>query len=101
MNKGINLKSLNIQALAAKIERRYSKHVAFAAVLIVLLVYIFVVFKINNLAKAEPSSDQTTSAANLIPKVNQKAISQIQALEQSNTQVRSLFEQARNNPFQE
>jgi predicted PurR-regulated permease PerM len=101
MNKGLNLKSLNVQAIFSKVVKRYSKHAVFGVILVVLLVYILVVFKINNLAKAEPSNDQTTSAANLIPKVNQKAINQIQALEQSNTQVHSLFEQARNNPFSE
>lgn len=101
MNKGIKLKSVNIQATVTKITKKYSKHTVFGAILIVLLVYIFVVFRINDLSKAEPSPDQTTNAANLIPKVNQKAINQIQSLEQNNTQVHSLFEQARNNPFQE
>ncbi len=101
MNKGIDLNSLNIRARLSKFAKTYSKHAVFVAVLLVLLMYIFVVFKINDLSKAEPSASQTSNAANLIPKVNQKAISQIQSLEQSNTQVHSIFEQARNNPFQE
>jgi predicted PurR-regulated permease PerM len=103
MNKGaINLKSLNgLKPAVSKFIRKYAKHAAFGAILVVLLVYILVVFKINSLAKAEPGPDQSAQAANLIPKVNQKAVDQIQSLEQSNTQIHSLFESARNNPFQE
>ena len=100
--KSLDLKSLNsLKPLAAKFMKKYSTHAAFAAVIVVLLVYILVVFKISSLAKAEPGADQTTPTANLIPKVNQKSVSQIQSLEQSNTQIHSLFEAARNNPFQE
>jgi predicted PurR-regulated permease PerM len=103
MNKtALDLKSLNsLKPLALKLIKKYSKHAAFGSVLVVLLIYILVVFKISSLAKAEPAPDQTSKTANLIPKVNQKAVSQIQSLEQSNTEIRSLFESARNNPFQE
>ena len=103
MNKAaLNLKSLNnLKPLVTKFIKKYSKHAVFWAVLVVLLVYILVVFKINNLAKAEPGPDQGVDTANLIPKVNQNSVKQIQALEQSNTQIHSLFESARNNPFQE
>jgi predicted PurR-regulated permease PerM len=100
--KSLDLKSLNsLKPLVAKFVKKYSTHAAFGAVIVVLLVYILVVFKISSLAKAEPGPDQTVPAANLIPKVNQKSVSQIQSLEQSNTQIHSLFESARNNPFQE
>ena len=100
--KSLDLKSLNsLKPLVSKFIKKYSKHSVFGAVLVVLLVYILVVFKINNLAKAEPGPDQSTNTANLIPKVDQKAVNQIQSLEQSNTQIHSLFEAARNNPFQE
>lgn len=103
MNKtSLNLKSLNsLLPLVSKLLKKYSRHAVFGAILVVLLVYILVVFKINNLAKAEPGPNQNTNTANLIPKVDQNAVNQIQSLEQSNTQIHSLFESARNNPFQE
>lgn len=101
MSKALNLNPAAIQASASKLAKRYSKHAAFGAVLIVLLVYILVVFKINALAKVEPAANQSTSAANIIPKVNQQSIDRIQSLEQNNTEIKSLFEEARNNPFQE
>jgi hypothetical protein len=100
MNKGLKLNTASIQALLSKTAKRYSKHAAFAAILVVLLVYILVVFKVNSLAKVEPAAE-TPANSNLIPKVNQKSIDRIQSLEQNNTEIHSLFEEARNNPFQE
>lgn len=101
MSKALKLKPADIQASLSKLAKRYSKHAAFAAVLVVLLVYILVVFKINDLSNVEPAANQPANAANNIPKVNQESINRIQSLEQNNTEIHSLFEDARNNPFQE
>lgn len=101
MSKNINLKSLNIKPLVAKFAKRFGKHVIFAALFAVLLVYLLIVFKISNFAKAEPGPDQEVTVTTSIPKVDKKAVTQIQALEQNNTDVHALFESARNNPFQE
>jgi predicted PurR-regulated permease PerM len=100
-NKNLSVKSLNFAALAAKLSKRYGKHAVFGVIILILMVYIFVVLKINSLASASPSADQTTQAAPLIPKVDQETVDHIQTLEQNNTQIHALFEQARNNPFQE
>lgn len=101
MSKKLSFNPAKIQADASKLVNRYSKHATFGAIIVVLLVYILVVFKINSLSKVEPAANQTSTATNLIPKVNQKSINRIQSLEQNNTQIHSLFEAARNNPFQE
>jgi len=101
MNKGLSLKSIDFKTLASKYSRRYGKHIAFGAIIVVLLIYVLVVVKISALSKAEPSSSQTIDTNSLVPHVNQKAIDRIQALENNSPQIHSLFEQARNNPFQE
>ncbi|HET7528975.1 MAG TPA: hypothetical protein VFJ84_01965 [Candidatus Saccharimonadales bacterium] len=100
MSKDLNLKSLNLTKVFAGLTKKYGKHLAFAAVLAVLLVYILVVFKISRLASAEPGGDQSTSTVITIPKVDQKTIEHIQTLESNNTQLHALFGQARDNPFQ-
>lgn len=83
--------------------KKLSKHVSFAAVIIVLVAYVFMVWRISVLANSEPSDDEVLVAetANKIPKVNKEAVNQIQSLEQSNTDIHSLFDSARSNPFQE
>jgi hypothetical protein len=101
MNKGLNLKSIDFRSVALKYSRRYGKHLTFAAAIVVLLVYLFVVMKISSLSKAEPDPSQTVDTKSLVPHVNQQAIDRIQALENNSPQIHSLFEQARNNPFQE
>ncbi|MBX4197030.1 hypothetical protein KW801_00550 [Candidatus Saccharibacteria bacterium] len=101
MSKNIDLKSLNFRPLIKKYFGRFSKHIIFAAVFGVLLVYLIIVFKISNLAKAEPGPDQEVTVTTSIPKVDKNAVNQIQSLEQNNTDIHALFESARNNPFQE
>ena len=101
MNANLDLKSIKLGLLLANSYKRFGKHMAFAALLIILLCYIFVVFRINTLANAEPDSSQQVTITNSIPKIDKHAVDQIQSLEQSNTQVHALFEQARNNPFSE
>jgi uncharacterized iron-regulated membrane protein len=99
--KDIDLKSL--KPLAKKLFKKLRRHAVFGALMVVLLAYLFVVWRINSLASTEPAvEDQATALTQAhLPKVDKKAIAQIQALEKSNTQIQSLFNQARNNPFQE
>src|SRR6266576_1486273 len=101
MSNDLKLKSLNPLPFLKTFYAKYHQHAVFGAVLLVLLVYVFVVLKINSLANAEPSPDQENVVTTSVPKIDGKAINQIQSLENNNTQVHSLFEQARNNPFQE
>jgi len=101
MSKDISLKSLNLLPTIRKIYSKYGGHAVFGAVILVLLVYVFLVIRINSLANAEPSADQQVTVTNSVPRIDSKTIDQIQSLENNNTEVHSLFEQARNNPFAE
>lgn len=101
MSKKIDIATL--KASLKKYWQKFSMHATFAVLIVVLVAYVLVVWQISKLATAEPSTqDQDAAlAATNIPKVNKTAIEQIQSLEQSNTDIHSLFNQARNNPFQE
>lgn len=101
MSKEISLKSFNLVPAARKLYSRYGGHAVFGAVLFVLLVYVFIVIRINSLANAEPSLDQQNTVNSSVPHIDPKTINQIQSLENNNTDVHSLFEQARSNPFSE
>lgn len=101
MNKEPRLKSIKLLPLLKKYSARYGRHAAFAGIILVLLIYAFVVLKINTLAKAEPNPDQEQTVTTAIPHIDSQAIQQIQNLENNNASIHSLFEQARNNPFQE
>jgi hypothetical protein len=99
--KGIHLKSIKLTPLITKYSKKYGKHTAFMLLIVVLLTYVYVVARISALSKAEPPANQAPDSSSLIPRVNQKSIDQIQSLESNNTQIHSLFEQARDNPFSE
>jgi len=100
MKKDISFASIKIK-LQAALPKIY-QHVNFAAVIIILLVFIFTVWRISQLASAEPSPDQEgTSDVTNVPKVDPKALSQVTQLENNSPQVHALFNQARNNPFGE
>jgi hypothetical protein len=98
-NLKIDLKSLKENA--RKLFKAESRHAVFIAIMFVLIVYLFVVWKISKLAVAEPSVDETATAQSQIPKIDKNAINQIQNLEQNSPDIHSLFDGARNNPFQE
>jgi len=99
MNADISLTS--IKRKLSGIGPKVSKHISFAAILFILLIYIFTVWRVSRLATAEPSSTDTAAAQETVPKVDQKAINQVLKLENNSPQVHSLFNDARNNPFGE
>ena len=101
MSKDIHFNLKSTVAKGRKILPLVAKHASFMAVLVVLIVYLFVVWKISQLADAEPSAAEDSVATAAIPKVDKNAIKQIEALEQSNTEIHSLFDSARKNPFSE
>jgi hypothetical protein len=77
----------------------------YAGILFLLLiagVYSFVLIRINSLANIQPSQkdiDAQTSTTP-IPRVDPKVALQLQNLEDNSVNVQTLFDQARNNPFQ-
>lgn len=104
MNSSINLKDIKQQLRSAQKYTRFATvHAAFLALLIVLLAYSFLVWRVNRLASIEPSqADEATAIAkNQVPKIDEKAISNIQSLEKNSSDVHALFSEARKNPFQE
>jgi hypothetical protein len=102
----MNQPKLNVQDLTEKAVvilqrvRRYS----FALFLVfVALIYGFVLLRINTLSNVQPSSDAVTSQvqAARIPHIDKSVVQQLQSLQDNSVSVKSLFNQARANPFQE
>lgn len=72
-------------------------------VVLLLGVYGFVLYRINVLAGAQPSESdvatQTQSAASL--HVDPTVVNQMESLQNNSVNVKTLFDQARTNPFNE
>jgi len=103
MSRNANLNLANLKPQLKRVYKRFSRHLAFAVILLVLLTYVFMVWRISGLTAAEPSPEAESAAIaqTAIPKVDKKAVERILSLEESSAEIHSLFEEARNNPFQE
>lgn len=100
------MKNMNLKQLIQKTKpllykfRRYS---ALLFILAIVSIYGFLVFRINSLTQLEPSDDAILEKLNTVkrPKVDQSAIDKINQLQGQNIEVKTLFDQARSNPFNE
>jgi hypothetical protein len=93
---------LNVSNLLPALKENARHVLRYAGIMFFCLVagiYIFVLFRINTLASAQPTAEETASTTKL--QVNRKIADQLLKLEDNSVNVQSLFDDARNNPFQE
>jgi len=97
----VNIKDLTASLLG--ILQKVRKYVFIIIVLLVISAYAFLLWRINTLADQNPSEDAVTAKLRglTLPKIDQNAITKIQQLQDHSVQVQALFQQARDNPFQE
>ena len=69
--------------------------------LLVIAVYGFVVWRISVLQNAVPNSSSVNAQVPASPHIDQATIKKIQQLQDNSVNVQALFNQARQNPFQE
>jgi hypothetical protein len=83
--------------------RFFKTYAVFGFVLVILCLFGFLVFRINQFNRQEPDEDAVTEKLQTVqrPRIDQDALDKIQQLEDQNIQVKSLFRSARDNPFNE
>lgn len=66
------------------------------------LLYGFIFFRINTLGSQQPSESEITNQvkAAQIPHIDKAVVEQLESLQDNSVNVRTLFNQARSNPFQ-
>ena len=69
--------------------------------LLVALVYGFLVLRIQSMQNVQASNNPTPGTVVATPHIDQKVVEQLQQLQDNSVSVKSLFDQARSNPFQE
>ncbi len=81
----------------------FLKHYAVICIVSVLALYSWLVININLLDRREPDEDVYTEKLQTIkkPTISDEVIKKLTDLEDNNVEIRSLFKQARDNPFQE
>lgn len=78
-------------------------YVMFVFVLVVFLIFSFFVFRINQINNLEPTATEIEEKLQTVqrPKIDKAVLDKIEQLQGQNIEVRSLFDQARKNPFSE
>jgi len=69
----------------------------------VMVLYIFVTWRVNVLSNVEPTDAQVSSkiSETKSPRIDQSTVDKIRQLQDNSVSVQTLFNEARQNPFQE
>lgn len=97
---------LDLKSLLAKLNKALEfikRYIVFIFIVIMLMIFGFFVFRINQFSRTEPTEEAVNEKLQTVqrPKIDKSVLDKIQQLQDQNIQVHSLFEQARNNPFNE
>lgn len=100
------MKDLNLKTIINKLTsfvRVLHRYAVVIFIVVVVGIFGFLVFRINTLAHSEPTDDAVNEKLQTVkrPKLDQNAVDKIEQLQGQNVEVKSLFDQARNNPFSE
>lgn len=98
-----NIDIKNIPTLLKSSLKPVLAHAKVIFILGIILLSGFLVFEINRLTAKEPTPEQISEQLEIIkrPKIDQDTINKIEQLEDQNIAVQSLFQAARDNPFQD
>jgi hypothetical protein len=79
------------------------RYLVIIILLVVLGTYGFLVWQIRTYNSMEPSDDEVAEKLGSValPKIDKDVVEQLKQLEDNNVQVKTLFDQTRDNPFQE
>ncbi|MFZ1483780.1 MAG: hypothetical protein WAS36_02110 [Candidatus Saccharimonadales bacterium] len=101
MNTSINLESVKMQLNSlAQFVNRYK---AIAFFLVITTLYGFIIWRINVLSTAPASQEAIAEVekAATQPRINEATIKKMESLQDNSVRVQTLFNDARNNPFEE
>jgi PBP1b-binding outer membrane lipoprotein LpoB len=96
----------DINKLLNKATKKTKPYAGFIALIIFLLACVFMVYQINTYVNSNPNEDAVTQKLSEVtnPKITKDALDTIKGIESlrdQNVQVKTLFEEARKNPFAE
>ncbi len=100
-NKDLKLNIGDIPEQLGTVLKKVSAYKAFAFFLVVAALYGYIVWRINVYSNAPPSTSEETAQTTTQPHIDPATIEKIQSLQDNSVSVKSLFDTARQNPFQE
>lgn len=98
-NISINLKDIPVQLGA--VARKVSAYKVFIFFLVAASLYGYILWRINVYSNAPASTSEESSKSTPQPHIDAGTVQKIQSLQDNSVSVQSLFDAARQNPFQE
>lgn len=98
----MNLDSKSSDKIESILNKAYaSRYLLF--IVFILFIYLLLIFKSVTLSHAQPPAITLISQSNIVsgPQIDTTVVSKINQLQNNSVNVSSLFNQARQNPFQE
>lgn len=100
-NSDININLANLGPALGDLFKRLSLYSAFIFFLFVAALYGFIVWRINVYYNAPASQSEISAKVAAQPHIDPSVVQKMQDLQNNSVNVQSLFNQARENPFQE
>ena len=100
-NGDIKLNFGNVGAGLGAVLKQLNAYRALIFFLMVASLYGYIVWRINTYSNAPPSQSEESSQLAAQPHIDQSTVQKMQELQNNSVSVQSLFNQARQNPFQE
>lgn len=100
-NKDIQINFSELPAQLGGVFRRLSGYRALIFFLAVAALYSYIVWRINTFSNTPPSTSEQTAQTAAQPHIDPGTVQKIQSLQDNSVSVQALFDQARQNPFQE
>jgi hypothetical protein len=99
----MNLEVKDIPAKILPLLSKLRRYMVIIFVVVIVSLFGFLILRINSLTQREPSDELMMERLNTVqrPQIDERTVNRIQQLEDRNVEIRSLFEQARDNPFSE
>ena len=98
-----NMKLKSLPEMIRAFERGAGRYTVVFFVLLLAVVYGFVLYRVATLSSAQPSDSDVAAQvkASAVPHIDPNVVKDIQDLQDNSVNVQTLFNQARDNPFQE
>ena len=100
-NKDINLDLKALPAALGGYWRKMRTYRVFIFFLVVATLYGYIVWRINVFSSTPADSGEVASQQSAQPHIDQATVDKIKSLQDNSVSVQSLFDSARDNPFQE
>lgn len=99
----MNLEVKDIPAKLLPLINKLKGYLGFICIILALGAYTFIVYRIHTIVNTQPSDTEVVERLETVsqPQIDTEAVEKIKQLETRNVEVQAIFEEARDNPFQE